>query len=196
MALSPALLAHVDARILGARQAGQAPQPDYHVRGATPVAPPPQQPAQHPAITQMNANIEAERAAAGERLKARLEAAQQPIPYAVRMIPKVPVPDLAPQQLDQDIRPPEWWAEGLAGGGTALANWLWSFLNGGQGYEERMQHDSVYRELRRSALVARYESELRRAAALAQSGQQDHARAAYREVERLRSLIRGIDAGQ
>ncbi len=190
---STAILDATDARLRAARL---ATQPDYQVRGATPAALS-TQPAPHPAIERMNTDIEAERVAAGERLKARLEAARKPIPYAVRMTPKVPVSDLvAQQQPNQDIRPPEWWAEGLAGGGTALANWLWSFLNGGQGYEERMQHDPVYRELRRSALMARYESELRRAAALAQSGQQGHAQAAYREAERLRSLIRGIDAGQ
>lgn len=116
--------------------------------------------------------------------------------YVVRGASQTPVADLLAQrqQWGQSIRQPEWWAEGMMGGGVALGEWVKSLVDGAD-YEQRMLTDPVYRELRRSAIFQQYQTSLRDAATHARAGNEVMARQYLRHADVYRRRLEALDRG-
>lgn len=193
---SLALLDAVDARIKAQRQ-GLPVQPQQ------PAAPTPSA-ALAPGLTQELLDATNARIKAGKQPDPAQAPAipPQPDPYApptdyvVRGASQTPVADLLAQrqQWAQSIRQPEWWAEGMMGGGVALGEWLKSLVDGAD-YEERMLGDPVYRELRRSAIYQQYQTSLRDAATHARAGNEMMARQYLRHADVYRRRLEALDKG-
>jgi len=92
----------------------------------------------------------------------------------------------------QALRQPEWWAQGLAGGGTAVSHAIANLFNDAS-YKE-MMGDPIYRELRRTALMEKLKASLRDAGAYGRAGKDDLARLSLRHAEVYQRAILAIDS--
>lgn len=115
--------------------------------------------------------------------------------YVVRGAGPMPIADLLAQseRQAQGIRQPEWWAEGLVGGGTAVGYSVAHLFDDTE-FDTRIALDPLYRELRRAALLDKLRTSLREASAFTSTGREDMARLKLKHVAAYKREIEAIDS--